>query len=371
MARILVIEDEAPLRENICELLEIEGFDVLAAENGRTGLQLAREHLPDLIICDIMMPELDGYSVLLNLRDEPQTASIPFMFLTARTDRPSVRQGMELGADDYLTKPFTSLELLTAVTARLERHKMIARMAEQELAQAKRSLIRMVSHELRTPMVALHMVSDIFGRQIEQLSSKQIAELLDTLQRGTQRLDRLIEQIVLIVQFETNTLSQAAVDQYGVPMRLSDLLIAAVDLARRFAYRQPDVSVRLEQRDTEAAVQCDIRALRHGLAELITNALNFSPQGSEVLVSQWQADAALWITILDRGPGIPPEKLALALEDFYQIDRDTYEQQGIGLGLPLARRIIETHRGTFEIRSVVGKGTQITISLPVVPGPET
>ena len=83
-----------------------------------------------------------------------------------------------------------------------------------------------------------------------------------------------------------------------------------------------------------------------------------------MLVSQWEADDAVWITILDQGPGIPPDELAIALKDFNQINREAQEQQGIGLGLPLARQIIETHRGTFEIRSVVGKGTQITISLP-------
>jgi two-component system sensor histidine kinase/response regulator len=365
MKRILVIEDETPIRDNICEMLDMEGFDAVGAEDGRVGLQLAQDAIPDLVICDIMMPELDGYDVLLNLRSEPQTATIPFIFLTAKVDRSFMRYGMELGADDYLTKPVTSGELLAAITTRLKRHETVSQIAEQELAQAKQSLIRMVSHELRTPLVAIRMVTDIFMRQIGQLSSQQVRELLETLERGTQRLDRLIEQIVLIVQFETDALSHESIDRYGMPIRLSDLLIASVDLARRYTSRQVEVPIRLNQRDADVTVRCDIRVLRHALAELITNALAFSPPHSEVIVSQWQADQKAWITILDHGPGIPTEQLAQAMRDFHQLDRETYEQQGVGLGLPLARRIIDIHGGSFEIDSVVDKGTQVTINLPV------
>src|SRR5688572_18958649 len=115
MKRILVIEDAHSLRRDILEMLTFEGYEVAGAEDGLVGVQRARELLPDLIICDIMMPQMDGYGVLETLREEAATASIPFVFLTARTDRVDIRQGMELGADDYLTKPFTAAELLKTV----------------------------------------------------------------------------------------------------------------------------------------------------------------------------------------------------------------------------------------------------------------
>lgn len=365
MTTILVIEDEAPIRNNVQEMLRLEGFEVLAAENGMTGLQMAQEYKPNLIICDVTMPELDGYEVLLTLRRQPETAAIPFIFLTARADRAFMRHGMELGADDYLTKPFLLNELLAAVTTRLQRHAAVTRMAEQELAQARQSLIRVVSHELRTPLVSINMVTDIILRQFEQLSTVQLRDLLDTLDRGAQRLSRLVEQIVFIVQLETNALSKAFIRESGVPVRLSEVLFAAIDLARRSAYRHPDVRIRLDERDTDVLVLADIRALKHALAELITNALSFSPDGAEVIVSQWHADDSVWISIVDHGSGISPEQMEIALRDFHQIDRETHEQQGLGLGLPLARRIIEVHGGALEINSVVGKGTQVTISLPV------
>ncbi len=119
MKKILVIEDEQTVRESILDLLEAEGFSGLGGENGNVGLQLAREKHPDLILCDVQMPDLDGYSVLTNLRQATDTADIPFIFLTARGTKADIRYGMELGADDYLTKPCTATELLGAISGRL------------------------------------------------------------------------------------------------------------------------------------------------------------------------------------------------------------------------------------------------------------
>jgi len=121
MKKILVIEDEAQSRDIYLESLEEEGFDAIGAENGRVGVQRAQEQLPDLVLCDIMMPELDGYGVLSTLRQDPLTAMIPFIFLTAKATKAELRQGMELGADDYLTKPSTVEELLRAIAVRLEK----------------------------------------------------------------------------------------------------------------------------------------------------------------------------------------------------------------------------------------------------------
>lgn len=120
-ARIQIIEDNDDIRESIIEILELANYDVIAANNGKTGIELANQHLPDLILCDIMMPELDGYGVLYLLGKNPQTASIPFIFLTAKAERLDMRKGMEMGADDYLTKPFDDMELLNAVESRLNK----------------------------------------------------------------------------------------------------------------------------------------------------------------------------------------------------------------------------------------------------------
>jgi EAL domain-containing protein (putative c-di-GMP-specific phosphodiesterase class I)/DNA-binding NarL/FixJ family response regulator len=122
MPKILVIEDEESVRENLIDLLAAEDFETIAAANGKIGLDLAVKEIPDLILCDMMMPELDGYGVLTALRQDPLTATIPFIFLTAKSAKSDFRQGMDMGADDYLTKPFTRAELLSAIIHKLEKY---------------------------------------------------------------------------------------------------------------------------------------------------------------------------------------------------------------------------------------------------------
>ena len=124
MKKILIIEDNPEIRENTSEILSLAGYEVIAAENGRVGVDLATKHKPDLIVCDIMMPELDGYGVLHILSKNDTTSAIPFIFVTAKTEKSDIRKGMELGADDYLTKPFDDTELLKAIETRLHKHEI-------------------------------------------------------------------------------------------------------------------------------------------------------------------------------------------------------------------------------------------------------
>ena len=125
MTKILVIEDEALIRDKIVTVLKYENYDVIDAPNGRDGVVSAREIHPDLIICDVLMPDMNGYGALAALRDDPETSVIPVIFLTAAASRADMRKGMELGADDYITKPYTVEELLAAVRTRLERQEII------------------------------------------------------------------------------------------------------------------------------------------------------------------------------------------------------------------------------------------------------
>lgn len=162
MRKILLIEDNPEIRENTAEILELANYNVLQAENGRVGVDLARKEQPDLIICDIMMPQLDGYGVLHLLSKEPATASIPFIFLTAKTEKEDFRKGMNLGADDYLTKPFDDVELLDAIEMRLKKNDILktnfrktAEGMEEFIEEAKgyEELEKLISSERRTSML--------------------------------------------------------------------------------------------------------------------------------------------------------------------------------------------------------------------------
>lgn len=130
MKNILLIEDNLEVRENTAEILELAGYQVVAAPNGKVGVELAQKNIPDLIVCDIMMPELDGYGVLHILSKKVETAAIPFIFLTAKTEKNDIRKGMNLGADDYLTKPFDDTDLLNAVETRLQKTSMLQKRYE-------------------------------------------------------------------------------------------------------------------------------------------------------------------------------------------------------------------------------------------------
>ena len=121
MDKILIIEDNNDVRENLAEILELSGYDVSAAENGKVGVEAALGDVPDLILCDIMMPELDGFGVLRILSKNPKVASVPFIFLTAKAEKEDFRRGMGLGADDYITKPFDDVELLDTIEMRLKK----------------------------------------------------------------------------------------------------------------------------------------------------------------------------------------------------------------------------------------------------------
>ncbi len=127
MKTILVIEDEPEMRRNLATILRLEKFQPLAAANGRAGVELARQESPDLVLCDVMMPDLDGYGVLKELHNDPATMNVPFIFLTARGEKTDVRSGMNLGADDYLIKPVDKAELLRAIRARLARAEQLSR----------------------------------------------------------------------------------------------------------------------------------------------------------------------------------------------------------------------------------------------------
>ena len=214
--KILIIEDEEPVRANIVELLEAEGFETLATGSGTSGIALAAQQLPDLILCDIMMPATDGYAVLQALRQNSATATIPFIFLTAKSERSDLRQGMNLGADDYLTKPFTADELLTAVATRLKQRAMalqqyadvkeqaetLNRKAEelQRTVEVKDEIIHKIAQDLRDPLSNINMAV----RMLQQASNQsQRDRYIKVLKEECDREIQLLNQVAELQHFLT------------------------------------------------------------------------------------------------------------------------------------------------------------------------
>src|ERR1043166_1564897 len=177
MKKILVIDDEKWLREMVQLALSQKGYDVIEAGNGALGIEVARKVLPDLILCDVNMEKMDGYRTLSTLRNEASTASIPFILMTGLADNAGMRQGMELGADDYLPKPFTIDALYAAVDARLKKAQTFRQEAERKLADLRDNLSLMLPHELRTPLNGLLAYGEILAHDASTLPPNEVAEI--------------------------------------------------------------------------------------------------------------------------------------------------------------------------------------------------
>src|SRR6266403_6100533 len=170
MKKILVIDDEEWLREMVHLALSQKGYEVVEAGNGAIGIEVARKELPDLILCDVNMEKLDGYLTLSSLRNEPATASIPFILMTGLAANAGMRHGMELGADDYLPKPFTIDALYAAVDVRLKKTQALRQEAERKLADLRDNISLMLPHELRTPLNGILGFGEILASEADTLA---------------------------------------------------------------------------------------------------------------------------------------------------------------------------------------------------------
>jgi two-component system sensor histidine kinase/response regulator len=188
MKRILVIDDESWLREMVHMALEQKGFEVVEAENGAAGIEVARKVLPDLILCDVNMEKVDGYLTLSSLRNEPATASVPFILMTGLADHAGMRHGMELGADDYLPKPFSIEALYAAVDARLKKVQAVREEAEKKLSDLRDNISLMLPHELRTPLNGILAYGEILSAEAATLPPEEIAEMGQVIHESGRRI---------------------------------------------------------------------------------------------------------------------------------------------------------------------------------------
>src|SRR3954464_8260824 len=202
MNKILVIDDEEWLREMVQLALTQKGYDVIEAGNGARGIEVARKELPDLILCDVNMEKVDGYKTLSSLRDEHSTASIPFILMTGLADNAGMRHGMELGADDYLPKPFTIDALYGAVEARLKKVQAVREEAEKKLADLRDNISLMLPHELRTPLNGILAYGEILAADASNLPASEVAEMGKVIHDSGKRLERLIENFLIYAQLE-------------------------------------------------------------------------------------------------------------------------------------------------------------------------
>jgi signal transduction histidine kinase len=363
MKKILIIDDEEWLREMMLLALRQREFQVIEAENGEKGIELARKELPDLILCDVNMEKVDGYLTLSSLRSEPATASIPFILMTGLADQAGMRHGMELGADDYLPKPFTIEALYAAVDARLKKAKTVREEAERKLADLRDNISMMLPHEMRTPLNGILAYGEILASDAQSMSTKEIAEMGTVIYDSGKRLERLIENFLIYAQLEL--LNSDPQNLHNVLRKQTAAPVPVIEKHARDQAAQakrPDDLV-LELSNVPMPISSEY--LGKIVEELVQNAFKFSSAGTRVRVTLADADQFVALTISDNGRGFSTEHIT-KVGAYMQFDRKLHEQQGLGLGLTIVRRLTELHGGTLAIQSAKGAGTSISVRLPKV-----
>jgi DNA-binding response OmpR family regulator/anti-sigma regulatory factor (Ser/Thr protein kinase) len=359
--KILVIEDEEPLRKDVMEMLRFEGFDVMGAPNGADGLQLARHYLPDVIVCDIMMPgDYKGFDVLAELRKDRITALIPFIFLTARIDRMDQRHGMELGADDYLTKPFKISELLGAIKVRLQKRSELIAMSEEKLETLRENITTSLPHELRTPLNTIIGFSDMMVADARTIQPDQIAEWSQLIHSAGMRLYRLIENYLTFARVETMRANNGSANTLRNKYAKHPASTVEFEAMAKAQQHHRDNDLVLNVADTEQ-VRIAEEDMKKVISELVDNAFKFSEGGTSVQVEAFVEEQCYVVRIIDQGRGMTPLQMK-SIGAYMQFDRWLYEQQGMGLGLTIAQRLIEIYGGTLKLESAPNEGAVVTVS---------
>lgn len=371
MSKILIIDDEQPLRDEVSDWLQFEGHEVLSAENGRIGLEMIIRDQPELIICDIAMPEMDGRTVLLEVRANPAVNHIPFIFLTASATYESIRRGMDLGADDYLTKPFRHGDLLKAIESRLRKqeeqkaraHQQLeavnkAFQAEQERRLLKSRIVAMFSHDFRNPLFAIISAVGLIENYGDRLDAKRKHGYLQRISGSAHLLLQMLDDMLLAAELENGHL-----EYHAQPIEIVPILETILD-EFRLIYEH---SHQFTLESTFSGVLTSDPKLLHAIAtNLLSNAVKYSPAGGPVRVRLTTDSGGITLQIIDQGLGISEQDCQHLFEPFYRIDHGQ-GAKGTGLGLTIVHQAVTLCGGTVEVQSEVGKGSTFVVKLPHQP----
>lgn len=365
--RIQVIEDQVNIRENIQEVLEAKGYLVRVSPNGKQGVLDAIDFKPHLIVCDVMMPKMDGHKVLEYIRKTSVIQNTPFIFLTARVDKNDIRQGMDLGADDYLTKPFTYKELLKAIESRLKRQQKII----GEYAKVKHDLDTTVFatyyHEFNTPLHGILGGLNLMLNARDAFNEQQVQELLTSILKSGLRLNHSLANLMLFEEIKRAEVYPELLTMFteGVAKTnwVQKVKTELQTMSKEIYNRSADVVIDLEV----AEIKMSGEYLQRIILELVDNALKFSKRGDQVFVTGTAIGEDYHLEVKDSGRGFELSSLG-DIAPFKQFNRKRFEQQGLGIGLFLVKRLAELNDGELKISTSEGEGTQATVNLLLAPG---
>ncbi len=360
--RVLFVDDDPSIRESVQDLLNLSGYATSVAENGVDALHIMEHLVPDIIVSDIMMPEMDGYSFHEAVRDNSAWSAIPFIFMSARGEKKDIHRGYLSGADFYITKPIEPEDLLVAIQSRLKRTAEIQDSIREDVERTKKQLLNIFGHELRTPLSQIFGYVQILGASQENRDQGLVDEALDVMEHATKRLIRLTEDLLLAVYLESGAARAALSDS----RERVELLFLMNELVSQISNAAEE-----HQITVTCSVTPDLHVLgyRPYLTDLFTrlleNGITFGRMGGNLWIETISDGETVQVSIRDDGIGISPEQQEHLFQLFVQPDREKMEQQGVGIGLALAMGLAQFHNGTIRLESTPSKGSAFTVTLPL------
>ena len=371
---VLVVEDTPDVIRVIRLALHHE-FRVLAASDGKKGLELAKKHRPTLIVTDLMMPEMDGLSLTRALREDPETAHVPIVMLTARSDVEDRVSGFESGVNAYLAKPFSAKELVTVVRAQLESRKTTAGLLMNQKIDSLQTIAGGLAHEIRNPLNYVKNALASIRRDAERLATPEPRDTgpslppdPDALVRRMQRMFQTADAGVHRIAATVDLMMRYSREGYTRSLQSFDVYAALDDV---LAVLLPAAAFELTVHKTlegDGRIACVPEEFNQVLTNLIENALHAMPSdGSGVLTLRGAREGrCLVLSVRDNGPGIEKEIEAEIFTPFFS----TKQSRGTGLGLTIVRRVVDALGGTIEVESQVGMGAEFTLKIPSLEGRE-
>lgn len=357
MPKILIIEDDQAIRKQMAQVLRFEGFEPLEAANGKLGVAHALNVIPDLVICDIMMPELDGFGVLQALRENPRTAMIPFIFLTALVGSSDHRHGMEEGADDYITKPYKPEALVGSVRRRLEKRKRQIEESRLRAEEVSLAVAALVPQEILETLDHITTVTNLLALKYASVDP-EVSAMHEAVTKESVRLQRMIGRLHFYAQLPQLYARRFDLVKTGKLAATKEVIERIARNVCRSWNRDADLIIMSQPAQLPISEEYLILLVE----ELVDNACKFSVPGTPIEV-KGDSQPAFWsLAVNNHGKGMNAEQIA-QIGAFKQFWNENKKPQGLGLGLALTQGIARLHGCEFTIQS----DAEVTTATVLVP----